>query len=301
MRVVLAALTVLAVGCGGAESSVTTTTLSPPTTTGGSPTTGGSRVEFVDDERPARLVIPPTWQPRGAPMPVVVLLHGYGASGEIQDVYLGVSVTGADLGYLALTPDGTPDTRGNRFWNASNLDGFVDDTGYIVGLIDQVVADFNGDPDRVYLVGHSNGGFMANKVACEFSDRIAGIAAIAGGIFGTSSTCRGPVQVIVIQGTEDETVPYEGGAFLGAPVLGAEETVARWLEAGGCAAGSTQEGPFNFDLLVPGDETTVTAWNDCAAGASVELWRMEGSGHVPGFLPDFRSSVMERLLGFEGR
>jgi polyhydroxybutyrate depolymerase len=306
VRRLFVALALLAAACGGSESSAVTSTSAPPTTT----TTTTTRpvvvddqptVEFIDDERPSRLVIPPTWDPAGDPLPLVVLLHGYGASGELQDLYLGIGATGADLGYLALTPDGTRDTRGNRFWNASNLGGVVDDTAYIVGLVDAVVADYNADPNRVYLVGHSNGGFMANKIACELPERIAGIAAIAGGIFGANSDCAGPMRVIFVQGTDDGTVPYEGGAFLGSPVLGADDTVDRWRQAGACAETSSQEGPFDFDLLVEGDETTITTWTDCEPAASVELWRMEGSGHVPGFLPGFRSTIMERLLGREGK
>jgi hypothetical protein len=52
-------------------------------------------------------------------------------------------------------------------------------------------------------------------------------------------------------------------------------------------------------LLVEGDETTVTVWDDCASGMAVELWRMEGSGHIPGFLPAFRTGLMRQLLDLE--
>jgi polyhydroxybutyrate depolymerase len=307
MRALLVAIAGLLAACGGGDSAEpnSTTVSEPSSTTVAGPITtttvdDDGSVRFVGDERPARLVIPPTWPPDGNLMPLVVLLHGYGASGELQDIYLGISATGADLGYLTLTPNGTMDTRGNRFWNASSLDGFVDDTGYLVGLIDQVVEDYNGDPNRVYLVGHSNGGFMANKIACEMPDRIAGIAAIAGGIFGVTTNCAGPMRVIFVQGTDDGTVPYEGGSFLGAPVLGALDTVDRWREAGGCSATSQQVGSFNFDLLTAGEETTITSWTDCDGGGSVELWTMEGSGHIPGFLPSFRSAIMEQLLGLDG-
>jgi polyhydroxybutyrate depolymerase len=298
MRALGVALLVLVAGCGGGESAgATSTSVDTPTTTTTIDDEG--TIQVGGGDRPARLVIPPSWDPAEDPMPLVVLLHGYGASGELQDLYLGISATGADLGYLALTPNGTTDTRGNRFWNASNLGGLVDDTGYLVGLIDEVVADYNGDPNRVYLVGHSNGGFMANKIACEMPDRVAGIAAIAGGIFGTTPNCEGPMRVIFVQGTDDGTVPYEGGSFLGAPVLGAEDTVDRWRQAGGCSPASEQDGPFNFDLLVQGEETTITTWTECESSGSVELWTMEGSGHVPGFLPGFRSTIMEQLLGTE--
>lgn len=299
MRLALLGLAVLTAACaGGSESAVTTTTTLPPvtTTTGVS---GASRIEFVGDERPARLVIPPVWQPEGARLPLVVLLHGYTATGELQDVYLGVSATGADLGYLTLTPNGTTDTRGNQFWNATDFGQLVDDAGYLEAMIDLVIAGYNADPDRVYLVGHSNGGFMANKLACDIPDRIAGIAAIAGGIFGEGSDCLDPMRVIFVQGTDDGTVPYEGGVFLGGRVLGAEDTTDRWRTAGECSDTSTSLGPFDFDLLVEGDETTVTVWDDCVSGLPVELWRMEGSGHIPGFLPAFRTGLMRQLLDLE--
>jgi poly(3-hydroxybutyrate) depolymerase len=106
------------------------------------------------------------------------------------------------------------------------------------------------------------------------------------------------VRVIFVQGTEDGTVPYAGGTFLGGRVLGAEDTVGRWRTAGNCTDTTTAKGSFDFDLLVAGDETTVTVWEECTGG-SVELWRMEGSGHVPGLLPAFRSALMRSLLGLE--
>lgn len=301
MRAALLVLVVLAAACSAAESAPTATTIPAPTSTTTTTTiTADSTVEFVGGDRPARLVLPPAWSATGESRPLVVLLHGYSASGELQDVYLGVSATGADLGYLTLTPDGTKDPLGNQFWNVSNLPGTVDDAAYLVGIIDEVVADYNADPGRVYLVGHSNGGFMANKLACEMPERIAGLAAIAGGLVVTDSECREATPVLFVQGTDDGTVPYEGGSLLGVTVLGADDTVAEWRRLGGCGPAGSERGPFDFDLLTPGDETTITAWDDCEVGVSVELWRMEGSGHVPGFRPEFRAALMTQLLGQEG-
>ncbi len=310
------AAAVLAAGCAGeaapapettreAAPATTTTTAGEPaaaTTTTSSPSDPapaapeGQNEATVGGDRPARLVLPPGWDAAGLPRPLVVLLHGYTASGRLQDVYLGVSATGSDLGYLTLTPDGTRDSFGNRFWNVTDLTTPVDDVGYLLALIDEVVADYNADPARVFVVGHSNGGFMANKLACEHPGRIAGIAAIAGGLFGSGDACSEPMRVLFIQGTSDGTVPYEGGVFFGSRILGAEATAARWREVGACADSTVREGPFDFDLLVAGEETTITVWDDCADGASVELWTMEGSGHIPGVLLDFRATLMQRLL-----
>lgn len=300
MRAVLAALVVLVAACSG-EAGLDSVGTDPPATSAVSSTTTTSppdaRVEWLGGGRQARLVIPPAWDASGPAWPLVLLLHGYGASGELQDVYLGISARGDELGYLTLTPDGTTDPTGNRFWNVTGSTRPVDDVAYLEALITEATSGFNVDPERVYVVGHSNGGFMAHKLACDLPGRIAGIAAIAGGIFGLGAGCDDAVPVIMIQGTDDATVPYEGGVFLGGRILGAEDTVARWREIAGCSEAVTGEGPFDYDLLVPGEETSITAWGDCAAPVAVELWAMAGSGHIPGFRPSFRTALMERLLG----
>ncbi len=306
MKRLLVGLALVATACGttAGTGDSTTSTVAPVTTTRAVPTTAavdGPRTVFVGEERPARLVIPPAWEPDGARLPLVVLLHGYTATGELQDVYLGVSATGTDLGYLTLTPNGTTDPNGNQFWNATDFPNLVDDAGYLEGLIDAVIDEYDADPHQVFIVGHSNGGFMANKLACDIPDRITGIAAIAGGIFGEGTDCLAPMRVLFVQGTDDGTVPYQGGVFLGGRVLGARDTVDRWRSSGECTDTASQEGPFDFDLLVQGEETTITMWEDCAQGVSVELWSMEGSGHIPGFRTAFRTALMTRLLeGKEG-
>ena len=171
------------------------------------------------------------------------------------------------------------------------------DTAYLADLIGEATASYNLDPGRVLLIGHSNGGFMAHKLACERPEVVAGLASIAGGIIGLGENCVETVPVIVIQGTADATVPYEGGAFLGSRLLGAEDTVARWVDVNGCSSEAVGAGPFDYDFGVSGDETAVSIWEDCTSGASVELWTMDGSGHVPAFRPGFRTGVMEALLG----
>ncbi|MGI9647508.1 MAG: alpha/beta hydrolase family esterase [Acidimicrobiia bacterium] len=302
MRRALVALVVALAACTGGGNGepgpdpTTTSSPDPSTTTTTTTAPAEARLEWLGGDRPARLVIPPQWDLSGPTWPLVVLLHGYGANGQLQDVYLGISPRGEDLGYLTLTPDGTTDPTGNRFWNVTGSTWPVDDVAYLESLILEATSGFNVDPNRVYVVGHSNGGYMAHKLACEIPHRITRVAAIAGGIFGLGAGCEQPVPVIMVQGTDDATVPYEGGVFLGGRILGAEDTVARWRELGGCSEAVVAEGPYDFDLLVSGEETSIQAWRDCTEPATVELWVMEGSGHIPGFRPAFRSALMQRLL-----
>ena len=46
--------------------------------------------------------------------------------------------------------------------------------------LDAVQSDFNIDATRVFASGFSNGGMLSYRLACELSDRIAGIAAVGG-------------------------------------------------------------------------------------------------------------------------
>ena len=52
-------------------------------------------------------------------MPLVVLLHGYGGSGGIQEAYFRLAPLAEELGFLYAYPDGEVDLDGNRFWNAT--------------------------------------------------------------------------------------------------------------------------------------------------------------------------------------
>src|SRR5688572_16916637 len=69
--------------------------------------------------RPARLVVPDAYDGE-TPLPVVFLLHGFGASGIAQDAYFRLSATARERGLYAITPDGTMGSDGRRFWNATD-------------------------------------------------------------------------------------------------------------------------------------------------------------------------------------
>ena len=66
----------------------------------------------------------------------------------------------------------------------------VDDVAYVGGLIDEALRTWPVDPKRVYIVGHSNGDFMAHRLACERADVVVAIAGLAGaGIAIDGSGC----------------------------------------------------------------------------------------------------------------
>ncbi|QAY63767.1 alpha/beta fold hydrolase [Xylanimonas allomyrinae] len=296
----VAAMTLLVLAaCGPADP--TTAGATGPLATG--PLPAGTSGQVPLDGRPFALTVPAGYD-AGTPVPLVVGLHGYTSSGAELASYLGLTAQSQDRGFLLATPDGTPDADGKPFWNATTAccdfhDTGVDDSAYLAHLITTVEAQYAVDPARVYVVGHSNGGFMALRMACEHADLVTAVVSVAGEMTDDVSSCTParPVSVLQVQGDADETIRYRGGSNgPGRRYPGAEQTVADWAGLDGCAA-APQEGPaLDLEDTVSGAETTPLTWSPCEAGTEVALWTIAGGRHVPAWSPTFGPALADWLL-----
>jgi polyhydroxybutyrate depolymerase len=243
--------------------------------------------EAVD--RPATVYRPADYTPDRA-WPLVLLLHGFGASGFIQNGYLGVSTWVDELGFVLVVPDGTQNPEGQRFWNGTQACcGFgvatVDDVSYLRGLVEETSTLYHIDPTRVYSMGHSNGGFMSFRLACEASDVFVAVASLAGASYADAADCQPaerPVSVLQVHGTQDDTIRYEGGQLFGQPYPSAADTVALHAAVAGCDEAGVDGEPLNMEVNLPGAETTTRTWTQgCAEGTTMALWTIERGSHIP--------------------
>ena len=266
----------------------------------------GPPPDLIGGNRPVGVLYPDGYDASQS-WPLIIVLHGYTAFGAGQDTYLGVSARGSQYGFITLAPDGNRDGAGNRFWNATETccdfgRTGVDDLAYITGLIDEAVERLNVDPNRVYLAGHSNGGFMASRIACDAADKVTAVLSIAGSEFSDPSRCQPsrPVGLIQVHGTLDSTIAFAGGRFQGGggSYPGAETVVERFRAHNACPEVPAGASSDDFDNAVAGDETELKVWGGCEGGADVQLWSMVGSGHVPAFTDGFRDALVETLLGY---
>jgi polyhydroxybutyrate depolymerase len=187
---------------------------------------------------------------------------------------------------------------GEHFWNATDAccadpGSDVDDVAYLGSLIEEVSAEWNVDPARVFAFGHSNGGFMAYRLACDRADLVAAVVSIAGATWSEGTACdpSQDVSVLQIHGTDDDVVRYEGGRFA-VPYPGAMETVASWAIYAGCTGGLVADPrQIDIDENVAGIDTSVARHTECPQGIDAELWTIEGGSHVPDLQPDFPSVV----------
>ena len=237
--------------------------------------------------------------------PLIVLLHTYGRTGARQDEYMSLSALADDYGFIMVAPDGTPSEAENnpRYWNASAAccawgGKELDDSGYIAGIIDMVKKEYTIDPKRVYIIGHSNGAFMAHRLAHDHSGTIAAIVSLAGADQSVERpTPPHPVHVLQIHGDADSAISYEGGDIRGGAYPGARQSVENWAARNGCEGEGSDAGMLDLVQTLAGMESTVTRYtNGCKAGGSAELWTIAGGAHVPELSGHFTRLVVEWLL-----
>ncbi|MBA3393965.1 MAG: hypothetical protein H0T89_15060 [Deltaproteobacteria bacterium] len=263
---------IFSAGCGGDDSG-----------------DDGPRPMTFGGDRPVDLKVPPSFDATRR-YPLILALHGYSSNGFVHGSYFGLPNLVASGEALLLAPDGTTDSGGKQFWNADPAccdfnNKNPDDVGYLGKLIDDVSASWPVDPARVFVIGHSNGSFMAYRMACERADVITAIAGLAGAASSVAASCTPSrsVNVLHIHGTADAVVPYDGGGLGGG---GAVASVQQWVGHGNCGGSLVTQGTLDLESSIPGAETTRLA-AACPDGVGIELWRVDGASHVPNWGPSF--------------
>ncbi len=266
---------------------------------------------MVGGDRPVTVHVPAGYDP-ARPAPLLVLLHGYGGSGQDIVSELRIGDAAAQRGYLYVAPEGTLDSTVSRFWNATDaccdFDGAgVDDATYLEGVIKEIETKFAVDPKRIDVVGHSNGAFMSYAMACTHADTIAAIVSLAGATFKDPAACapKTPVAVLEIHGTTDDTIYFDGGVITlpGGHSMGAypgvRATVATWAKYDGCKTSADMDEHVDVDATLgtaaSPAEATVTRWAGCRPGGAVELWTVPGGSHTPTVSDSFPGAVLDFL------
>ena len=250
-------------------------------------------------ERTYHLVVP-SRRPDG-PVPLVLALHGGLGSGRQLEAGIGLDGVAEANGFLVAYPDGIGGAAGlpdARTWNAGACCGparnqGVDDVAFLRQVIAEVGATHDVDPGRVYVVGHSNGGMMAYRMACEAADVVAGIGVVGASLELGSCEPTRPVTVVAVHGEADANHPIEGGVGSGVsgvayrPALAGVEHLAA---AAGCRLGPP---------VVDGD-LTVREADGCADGAGVRWTSIAGASHAwPGGTGGVRALVGETYEGYD--
>jgi polyhydroxybutyrate depolymerase len=150
---------------------------------------------------------------------LVIVLHGSMGSGEqARRVYgYDFDLQAEKHGFIAVYPQGY---KGH--WNDCRRKGpfaakteNVDDVGFLHSLVDHLVKDHDADRAHVYVTGVSNGGAMTIRLALQTPGFARAYAAVVSSVptpENMAITPKGePVSMLLMNGTADPFVPWDGG------------------------------------------------------------------------------------------
>jgi polyhydroxybutyrate depolymerase len=231
----------------------------------------------------------------GSANKLLVLLHGGGGNAERMLRMAEDFIPLADKhGVLLVYPNGM-----EKGWNDGRSDRAlanrqkIDDTGFIRAIVSE--AKNNSEILTVFVAGISNGGMMAQRLACEMSDELNGVVSVAANLPAELAPVCQPkpgISVMFINGVKDELVPYAGGEVKvfgrnRGKVLSTETSLAFWQRINSCE---------------PRPEERMTAHAvrrdyNCQAGG-LTLIRVENGGHA---WPGGRQYLPEMVVGHATR
>jgi polyhydroxybutyrate depolymerase len=230
------------------------------------------------------------FMPEGSEFPpFVLLLHGLGSSGEQLLEQLQVSGLAREKRFAFSAPNGEVDDQGRRFWNAgSTCCNFshrnVDDVARLGAVLRFAIDRLRVDLRRIFVIGYSNGGFMAHRLACENSRIVKAIVSIAASGPGLRNRCNPdhPVAVLEIHGADDPIVPFDGGHLFGQPSFPESESVTLglepWMQSNGCRGALRPVQSLELFPELPPNETEI--WQAECAHRPVQLWKVKAGKHV---------------------
>jgi polyhydroxybutyrate depolymerase len=224
-------------------------------------------------------------------VPLLIQLHGGGGTTEGMERLTGFSAIAARAGFVVATPEGF-----GGYWNdGRNPDSVEDDVGFLNRLAEILVTTLPIDPDRVTVVGISNGAMMAGRLACEAAGRFAAIAQVAGTYGAAELAACAPgraMPVLEIHGTADPIVPYDGGAVHGdrGEVASVDSWAAFWVEQDAAV------GPQTHALT---NDVSLRVWSGASPRSQIAFLRIEGGGHTwPGSAFNLPPFIVGRTSSF---
>lgn len=241
-------------------------------------------IEHDGIDREYRVHVPAKYNATN-PTALLVSLHGGGANMDYQasDQNYGQISKSDREGFIIVFPNGYSRFGGKlATWNAGNCcgparDKNIDDVGFIRKMIVNLEHQLNIDRNKIFATGMSNGGLMAQRLACEMSETFKAIAPVAGTDNTKSCEPKNPVSVLQIHARNDDHLPFEGG--MGAKSLGSAvtnftavpESISRWVKRDGC--------PTVAKRVLDRPHAYCDAYGPCGGNTTVELCVTDSGGH----------------------
>ena len=244
--------------------------------------------QFLDHDGVAReyqLYIPSSYD-EARPPPLLVVLHGRTSNAQRMANLTGFNSRADKYGFVAVYPEGM-----QKQWNyLHGISGFKDhpnDAEFLLKVTAAVDRKYRIDKQRIYVTGISNGGFMAQRLACYAPDKFAAFASVAAGGYGAmpiECVNKGPVNMLYMHGTADTKVPWKGLTVTDGDgnqqlvTMSITGSVKFWADRDQCSPDVVSE-DIPPKGSSPGTRVKIFSSNNCTGSAEVVLYAIIGGGH----------------------
>jgi polyhydroxybutyrate depolymerase len=273
----LVSLSLCLLSCGGGASGDGNNSGGTPCNA--QPGTTCESLTFNGTTRTYLLHVPSNFQQNTGAL--VIFLHGSGSTALGMEPVTGLSALADEAGFAVAYPDGLHNpATGETDW-AYFFNDFTDDVGFFRQFIHTLQTRVRPDSRRIYVTGHSAGGFMSHRLGVQLSDLIAAIGVVEGGISSNGDpssvpSTLGPVSVLILHGDQDHTVLYCGSTVDASQ----EESFNYWSGASGdrCSSVDTPlplcDNQGNITAVIEKDAS------HCGGNTEVKLYKLVGGTHA---------------------
>ena len=231
------------------------------------------------------LNVPTSYNPETA-TPLLLAFHSRTTTGREIMASSEILPWAASMNIIVVAVNGAV-YEGASSWNAGNCCTNAttyeeNDVLLTSTIIDYVKTQTTIDSNRVWAMGHSNGGMLSYRLACDLSDKITAIAVVAGALVDDTCTPTKPVSTLHIHGNLDPTIPFQGGGKFETPSI--YHSVQDMAHRNSCA-GSPQESSD------PTEERYI--WS-CTSGVETQLVNYQEQIH--NWSPGYTEEILRFLF-----
>ena len=264
-------------------------------------------MEFGGRERNYIVHLPPEAKMQ-KPIPLLFNLHGGGgtAKGTPGLTFWRFNTLADRDGFIVVYPNAIKKNwnDGRKLENVLAWKEDIDDVGFISAIVDELKKKHNIDATRIFTTGMSNGGFMSSRLLCDRANIFRGGAILTASLskdYMPKCDPKKPVAVMVMNGTDDPLVPYDGGMVkvfrkTRGEIVSTDDYVDFWKTKNGCEL--KQDIIDLPDTVVEGTTVSVTKYTNCKKQGALVLYTVNGGGHT---WPGGKQYLGERWIGKTNR
>ncbi|WP_036264492.1 extracellular catalytic domain type 1 short-chain-length polyhydroxyalkanoate depolymerase [Methylocapsa aurea] len=244
--------------------------------------------------RDYKLYIPSGWTAKAgsSKSPLIVMLHGCTQNPDDFAAGTGMNQLAEEHGFIAAYPRQSAGANQSGCWNWFNPGDQRRDAGepsIIAGMTRRIIAEFDIDPERVYVAGLSAGGAMAATMGATYPDLFSAsgihsglahgsatdlLSALTAMRSGPAAAAPGPnhrngengqVRTIIFHGASDKTVHPANAEIIVSAARSGLKNAAQKTQHGRSAGGRA------YTRMLIADANGVP---------HVEYWTIEGLGHA---------------------